>query len=152
MSGNLLYVEASDLVVLGVLAAAVFGLHALFYRSFLFVSFDMETARAVGLRASSYDFLLYVTIGISIAVTMKVAGLLFVFGSLVVSPLFGLLLHRRLKWIFALSILFSVVTSFAGIVISILFDWPTSPTMLVTACVLFCAVALVKGAVGLLKS
>lgn len=143
ISGNLLYVEPSDLAVTAVLVLAVAALYILMYRNFLYVSFDAETANASGLNAPLFDFLIYLSIGVAVGVTMKVAGILFVFGNLVVPPLAGLLLFRRMPHIIAASIVFSIVSSAAGIVISILLDWPTSPSILVTSCCMM--VILVAG-------
>lgn len=143
VSGNLLYVEIPDLVILGMLAVCVVTLHAVLYRSFLFVSFDAATARASGFNALLYDFLIYLSIGVTVGVTIKIAGVLFVFGSLVVPPLAGLILFRRMRWIFAASVLFGIISAFGGIVISIEMDWPTSPSILITSC---CFVLLVTAA------
>ncbi len=142
VSGNLLYVEDHDLVIVGVLAACIAILHAVLYRNFLLVSFDAETAQASGMHASLYDFLIYLSIGATVGVTMKVAGVLFVFGSLVVPPLAGLILFRRMRSIFIASVLVGILSAFAGIVISTTLDWPTSPSILLTSCCLVILIAL----------
>jgi ABC-type Mn2+/Zn2+ transport system permease subunit len=148
VSGNLLYVGPADLAVAGILTLAVAVLYALMYRNFLFVSFDPETARASGINAGLYDFLIYLSIGVTAGVTMKMAGVLFVFGSLVIPPLAGLLLFRRMPHIIAASVVFSIVCSIAGIVISVLFDWPTAPSILVTDCALLIVIAALKMLLG----
>jgi ABC-type Mn2+/Zn2+ transport system permease subunit len=143
ISGNLLYVEPSDLAVTAILVISVAVLYMLMYRNFLYVSFDAETASASGLNAPLFDFLIYLSIGVAVGVTMKVAGILFVFGNLVVPPLAGMLLFRRMPHIIAASVLFSIVSSAAGIMLSIILDWPTAPSILVTGCSLM--VLLVAG-------
>lgn len=45
--------------------------------------FDAETARSLGLHASPYDFPIYHSIGVTVCVTMKAAGVPFVFASLI---------------------------------------------------------------------
>jgi ABC-type Mn2+/Zn2+ transport system permease subunit len=144
VSGNLLYAARSDLVRTGILTVTVLLVHLVLYRSFLFVSFDIETAEAAGMRAASYDLLIYLSLGITIGVTMKVAGILFVFGSLVVPPFFALLLFRRTAVIFAAAVLFSLATSFIGVILSITLDWPTSPSALVAAGALVSIAAAVR--------
>jgi ABC-type Mn2+/Zn2+ transport system permease subunit len=142
VSGNLLYVEGRDLVIVGALAAAMIVMHSLLYRTFLFVSFDPETARASGIRSAAYDLLIYLGIGVTVGVTMKVAGFLFVFGSLVVPPMAGLLLFRRMAGIIAGSVACGVVSAAGGIALSIRLDWPTAPAILLVSCAITALIAL----------
>ena len=142
VSGNLLYVEGRDLAIVGVLAAAVIALYAVLHRTFLFVSFDPETARAWGVRAPLYDLLIYLSIGVTVGVTMKVAGVLFVFGSLVVPPIAGLLLSRRMGGVIAWSVACGIVSAAGGTAASIVLDWPTAPSILLAACAIVAVIAL----------
>jgi len=144
ITGNLLYVQARDLVLMGTVTAAVLGIHFAFSRSFFFVSFDRETASAIGLRAGWYDLLIYLTLGVSVAVSMKVAGILFVFGSLVVPPLAGMLFGKRMGTIISLAILFAVLSCVAGVLLSLALDWPTAPTIILVMCTLFLLLAAVR--------
>jgi len=137
ISGNLLYVQRGDILVLAATLLVVLLLQVLFYRTFLFVSFDPETASTMGIKASFYDLLIYLTLGLGVAISMKVAGVLFVFGFLIIPPLAGFLFSRRIVWVFVLGALFSIIVSFAGVLISVRFDWPTSPTILVAAGAVF---------------
>jgi ABC-type Mn2+/Zn2+ transport system permease subunit len=146
VSGNLLYVEIPDMIVLLILIACMVALHAPLYRTFLFVSFDAETARSSGLKASLYNFLIYLSIGVTVGVSMKIAGVLFVFGSLVVPPLAGLILFRRMRWVFVTSVMLSVLSSFLGVIISVTLDWPMAPAVMVTSCVLLCVTVIVRKA------
>ena len=141
VSGNLLYADASDVATIGVVAAAVLALHLLRGRTFIFASFDPETARAAGVRVALYDLALYLSLGISIAVSMKIAGVLFVFGSLVVPPMTALALARRMPLVFAAAVLCSVAAAIGGIAASIAFDWPAAPAVMTAACALFAVVA-----------
>ena len=86
ISGNLLYTAGSDLLLLAVLAGATFALHLLLLRNFLFVSFDPETARPLGIDDRRYEFLMYLTLGLGIAVSMKTTGILYVFSTMVIPP------------------------------------------------------------------
>jgi ABC-type Mn2+/Zn2+ transport system permease subunit len=144
VSGNLLYVRPADIIAIAATAAVIVPMHLVFRKSLAFVSFDQETAAAVGLRARTYDLFVYLSLGLSIAVSMKVAGVLFVFGSLIVPPLTGLLLCRRLNTSFVVAVGMSVATVAAGTVCSVFLDWPTAPTIIVVMCAVFVAAAAVR--------
>ena len=150
VSGNLLYIQKGDIVVLAVVTVAVALLQVFFFKKFIFVSFDPETANTMGIRSSLYDFLVYLSLGLSVAISMKVGGVLFVFGFLVVPALFGFLIFRRIPLILLGAVVFSVVSSFFGLLVSVRFDWPTSPTILTFAGALFVAAVLIKSVSGAL--
>ena len=85
-------------------------LHLLLRKEFVFVSFDTDTARTLGLPARFYDFLIYLSIGATISVAMDRVGVLFVFASLILPALTGLLLGRRMGTVG----LFAVLTAAVG--------------------------------------
>jgi ABC-type Mn2+/Zn2+ transport system permease subunit len=146
LSGNLLYVEARDLALVGIVAGVVLVVHVLLAKTFLFVSFDRETAAATGIHAGFYDFLIYLTVGVSAAVSMKFAGVLFVIGSLAVPPLAGMLVARRIGGLTAWSVLIAVSSCASGVPLSIALDWPTAPTIVLVMCAVVPAAAVARRA------
>jgi ABC-type Mn2+/Zn2+ transport system permease subunit len=141
LSGNLLFVNSHDLVAIGTCSVIVCALHVLFRKEFLFVSFDPDMARTLGLRSRLYDFLVYLTIGATIAVAMRVVGVLFVFSSLIIPALAGLVLGRRMPAVMTISILTAVIGVTAGLAISFHQDLPTGPTVVVCYAVLLLVAA-----------
>ncbi len=128
-SGNILFIGGIDLVLIAAICCPVFITHMVFYKEFIFVSFDPSTARTLGLPARLYDFLFYFTLGAVISVGIRSAGMLFIFSSLILPAMTGLVLCRRMKLIFitsAISIWLSVII---GIIVSYTIDLPTGPTI-----------------------
>lgn len=142
ISGNLLYATAQDLLVLAILCVVVLGIHLALFRGFLFVSFDKDMAHASGMRADFYDFMLYASVGLAIALAMKVSGILFVFASLVVPPMAGLMLFRKMKTIFAVSCAVAVLMVPVGLALSYRLDVPSGPAIVCCYCAVFLLVAL----------
>lgn len=130
ISGNLLYATWQDVAVLGIAVISVMFVHLAFFKRFLFVSFDKETAFTTGVNTNVLDLLLYVTIGITISLATKMCGVLFVFASLLVPAMIGLVLARRVRSIFIIACLSSSFCVIAGLVLSYVWDLPTS-TMIV---------------------
>lgn len=144
VSGHLLFLDAHDVVVvLGVLPA-VWLLHALLRRVFVFVSFDPDTARTLGIRAGLHDFLIHASIGVTIAVSMRLVGVLLVFASLVVPPLAGLLLARGLSGAALLSVVLGALAVVAGLLASHAWDLPTGPAIVAAQACLLLPAALVR--------
>ena len=77
----------------------------------LFVSFDPQTARTMGVAERAYDFLIYLSLGLCIAVSMKTTGILFVFATMVIPPMIGLVLLRRVWAVYLLAVMVAVAAS-----------------------------------------
>ena len=106
-------------------------------------SFDKTTARTLGIKANLYDLILYVLIGLVIAFSMKVAGVLFVFASLVIPPMIALKIFNKLPVIIVASVIASGLCISCGMVLSFKVDLPTGPTIVCIYAALFLFVAAI---------
>ena len=131
LSGNILGMTRRDtLVLLLAVSAPVLIIHAVFYKEFLFVSFDRETARTLGYNVRFWNLLLYLTIGWVIAFAMQFAGVLLVFNFLVLPAVTGLLLARSMGAAFFWAVAAAFVAAVVGFSISVPFDLPSGPAII----------------------
>ena len=140
--GNVLAIGGGEVATLAVLAVAVGAVHWRFYKEFLFVSFDSDTATALGLPARAWNVALFLTIGLTISLAIRAAGALVVFDFLVLPAATALLLKGSLRVAFTGAVVVGVASSVAGIAISYLADLPTGPTIVAVSTSLLGAVAL----------
>ncbi len=127
LAGSSLYVTGADLATLVAVFSAIGAVHLALRKELVFVSLDPITARTLGLPARALDVLLYVTIGIAIAPALRTHGVLSVFGYLVIPPIAGLLLARRLGPAFWHACAFGLYGSAAGLWLSAAADLPPGP-------------------------
>jgi len=146
LQGNILTASHGDVRLVLVLLAAIGGLHLLCVRPFVFVSFDPETARTLGLRTRLWTILLYTSLGTTIALTIHVVGILVVFALLVLPPICGLLLGRRLPSVFLISVIVAVVGVIAGLFLSFRADLPSGAAIVAVLGVLAAAAQLFRRA------
>jgi zinc transport system permease protein len=139
LQGNILGITRQDTLVLLAVSVPVLLVHLLFYKEFLFVSFDRETARTLGYRVSRWNLLLYLTLGLVIAFSMQFAGVLLVFNFLVVPAVTGLLVGRTMSAMFVWAVGSALVAALVGFSLSVPFDLPSGP-----------AIVAVSGALALL--
>jgi zinc transport system permease protein len=130
LSGNILGITRADTLVLLAVTIPVLVAHALFYKEFLFVSFDRETARTLGYRVTFWNVFLYFTLGLVIAFAMQFAGVMLVFDFLVLPAVTGLLLARSMAGIFAISVASALVAAVVGFSLSVPFDLPSGPAII----------------------
>jgi ABC-type Mn2+/Zn2+ transport system permease subunit len=124
--------------------ACVLLIHALFTKEFLFVSFDADTANAMGYRARAWDMLLYATIGLAIAFSIHTVGVLLAFSALVLPPVTALLLTRRMRSALILSVILGLIPVPIGLYLSFAKDLPSSATIVAVMFVILLAGGLIS--------
>lgn len=136
IQGNILGITTRDLVILLAVAVGVLAVHLLLYKEFLFVSYDPEMAETLGFSTRRWTFMLYLTIGIMIAVAMRSAGVLLVFNFLVTPAVTGLLMGRNMRGVFVWAVVSGLAAALSGFVLSVPFDLPTGPAIIAVSGVL----------------
>jgi len=140
--GSAVLVRNAEVLVLGIVAAAILGVHIVFFKELLFVTFDAEMAQTLGYKVVAWDVLLYTTIGVGISFAVRVVGMIPAFGFLVIPSSSALLLVRRVSHALPLAILFAVAGGGFGYYVAWTCEWPTGAS--IVAC---SALALVPGLV-----
>jgi ABC-type Mn2+/Zn2+ transport system permease subunit len=130
LQGNILGITRADTLLLLAVTIPVLIVHLVFYKEFLFVSFDRETARTLGYRVTFWNLLLYFTLGLVIAFAMQFAGVMLVFNFLVLPAVTGLLIAQSMKAIFAIAIVSAIVAAVIGFSLSVPFDLPSGPAII----------------------
>ena len=130
LEGNILGLTRADDITLLAITIPVLLVHIVFYKEFLFVSFDRETARTLGYRVTWWNLLLYLTLGVVIAFAMQFAGVLLVFNFLVLPAVTGLLVARTMRGTFAVAVISAILAAVVGFSLSVPFDLPSGPTMI----------------------
>jgi zinc transport system permease protein len=129
LSGNILGMTRTDVLVLLAVVVPVLLLHAAFYKELLFISFDRETARTLGYNVRGWTLLLYLTLGLVIAFAMQFAGVMLVFSFLVLPAVTGLLVARSMGAMFAWSVGSAIVAAVVGFALSVPYDLPSGPSI-----------------------
>jgi ABC-type Mn2+/Zn2+ transport system permease subunit len=130
LQGNILGITRTDTLVLVAVTVPVLLVHLVFYKEFLFVSFDRETARTLGYNVRFWNALLYFTLGIVIAYAMQFAGVMLVFNFLVLPAVTALLLAKSMRGIFAVAITCALFSALIGFSISVPLDLPSGPAII----------------------
>jgi ABC-type Mn2+/Zn2+ transport system permease subunit len=126
LQGDVLLIDLKEtwqmMATFGVLAV----LHLLFIKPFILTSFDRDAAATLGFNAQGWDFLLFLTIGLAIAFSIRASGMLMTTTMLIIPAVTALLLVNRLKWVFVVAPLVAVVPVAIGLHISFVADLPAS--------------------------
>jgi len=143
--GNILTVGAGDVGKLALLYAAIGALHAAMRRPMLEISLDPDGAAARGRAIRWWDFAFYVTFGIVVTSSVRIAGVLLVFSYLIVPAAVAALLSASVGARLAIGWAAGALVSAAGLWASFAWDLPTGAAVVATFGALMAAVAVGLG-------
>lgn len=115
-------------VTLSIVVVLVF---IFFYNKIFAVTFDENFARAVGTKAGAYNLLIAVIIAVIIVLAMNLVGSLLISALVIFPALSAMRVFDSFKTVTLCSVIFSVICTALGIIISILFGTPVGSTIVV---------------------
>ena len=144
--GSILTVSGREVAELALLYGAIGALHAAIRRPLLEISLDPDTARAHGRRLRAWDLLFYVTFGIVVTSSVRLAGVLLVFSYLIVPAAVATLLAASVPGRLLIGWGVGALVSAAGLWASFAWDLPTGAAVVTSFGALMALVALGLGA------
>ena len=144
--GNAVVVNIEDLVRLAIAAVITLVLHALFFKEFLFSSFDGDTARVSGVPVRAMDLLLHLSLALCVAMATRAIGALPVFSFLVLPASAALLFSEKLKVVLIASFAIAIFCATFGYYLSFTLELPTGPVMVALAVGVWLIAALKRAA------
>jgi zinc/manganese transport system permease protein len=130
--GTLYTVDPRHVLWTACLYAVIGVAHLLLSRPFFEITNDPAGARARGRKLFLWDFVFYALFGVVVTSSVQIAGVLLVFGLLVIPAVAGLLAAERTSVALAVGWSFAVIASLAGLAGSMHFDLPAAPSILVS--------------------
>lgn len=131
MVGSLFTVDPKHVALVAIGYLLIGLVHWLARKPIFEITDDAACARARGCKLFWWDFLFYGLFGLVVTSSVQIAGVLLVFGLLVIPAVAGLLSSRSPKGALIIGWIFAVVASVVGLVGSIQFDTPATPSILV---------------------
>jgi zinc/manganese transport system permease protein len=125
-------VSPSHITKTAVLYAVIGVAHFLLRRPFFEITNDPMSARQRGRKIFFWDFLFYAMFGFVVTSSVQIAGVLLVFGFLVIPAVAGLMATEKPGWALTIGWIFGFAGSLAGLVLSVQLDLPAAPTILVS--------------------
>ena len=149
--GDILAVNRTDLVWIYGGGAAVLAATALLWRPLLAITVNEELARAEGVRVGAVRFAFTLLIALTIAIAMKVVGLILIVSLLIIPAAAARRLARSPEQMALLAGAAGAASVVGGLHGSLAWDTPSGPSIVVAALALFalnlCVGAAVAGRV-----
>ncbi len=135
--GSVLTVSRGDIVLLALTAALVVLCAILFYKELQSVIFSRELARASGIAAALFFYLLLFLTGATVSTTLKSVGGLLVFAFIVNPAASAYQITFSLKKMYLLSVSFAVLSGWLGLLAASLFRVPAGACIVLVSSVIF---------------
>lgn len=142
--GNILWINARDLILLGMLDVFIIGVIFYYYRRFLALCFDEEQALLRGIPVRRLYMLLLSLVAVSVVLLIQVIGTVLVIALLTIPATLAGLFTNRLPIMIGSAICLSALFSFIGLEASYLLDWPPGSTIALLAALVYFAVLPLK--------
>ncbi|ACS33592.1 metal ABC transporter permease [Thermococcus gammatolerans] len=126
LTGELFLITRENLLTLTGLGFAILLVLLLFYRDFLYISFDMEGVESYGGRARFYLVLLYVLVGLVGSLIVQSVGLVTLQVVAVLPGAIGLMVSDNLKKVVLTSLLVTLTVQLSSVIIAYFTSIPPS--------------------------
>ena len=124
--GDILLLTEQDVILLFATVFSLILLTALFFREFVYVSFDMEGITVFGLNAKLYHYLMLILAALAVTVATKAVGAILVFAIMVAPAAASREFMKSVAGVMAMVFLIALSSEIIGLVAS--FYWNISPS------------------------
>lgn len=135
--GSLMMVSSKDLMIVAALGFFTVLFVVLFYRPLQYLTFDEKSAKVAGLPVERLNLLLAMLTALTVALSMRIVGLLLVSAMMVIPVACALQTARSFRGTILQSMLYGVITVFLGLTISYYINLAPGGTIVLTGTVLF---------------
>lgn len=135
--GDMLGITLTDMQQTTIIAGVVAVVIAVKWRDFLLFCFDVQQARASGLRTGWLHYGLLCMVSLTIVATLKSVGIILSISLLIAPGAIAVLLTRRFHLALLVAVAVSIVISLAGVYLSFFIDSAPAPTIVVLFAAVF---------------
>jgi len=143
--GSLFTVTSAQIVSLAIVFGIIGLVHIIFRKRFFLLTEQFENREVEHMRIFDlWNFLFYLSIGLSIVFAVRLAGVIPVFSYLIIPPVAAILFSQSKLVVVWISLLISLLGGFFGIYFSVHFDFPAGSSIVAVLGGLFVIVALIR--------
>jgi zinc transport system permease protein len=142
--GNILAINPSELVVIGLVGILSITFCLYFLKSLTLLSLDQDTAYVAGVRTNFLQLALNINLALAVVLGIKILGIILVSALLIIPIATSKLIAKSFSSLIIFSLILSQISVIAGIAISFYADIPTGPAIVLTATAIFVIAMIFK--------
>jgi zinc/manganese transport system permease protein len=142
--GNVLSVNMEQIFITGVVFGLLLLMHVIFQKKFFELTRSFNTDKNNTKSFNIWNFLFYISIGLSIVFAVKISGVIPVFSFLIFPSVCAIMLARPNQTVIIITMLVSFLGSFLGLNVSFLFDFPAGSSIVAVLGCIFILVSVIR--------
>ena len=141
MFGSILSISYDDAKLSAILSIIIIIAYILLYPRVFAVTFDESFARATGLKTGIYNSVIAVLTAVTVVLGMRMMGTLLISSLIIFPPLTAMCVTKTFRKTVVLSVILSVVTFSAGMILACVFGTPAGAGVV---CIDICLYAIFR--------
>jgi zinc/manganese transport system permease protein len=125
LTGSILWADWTDILI----CAIVFGVIGAFHYVYRFRFIECSDSGTSIKHGAWWDFFFYITMGVVITLSVRIAGVLVIFSLLVMPATFSALFSESWKFRLWIAYAFGIAASIGGLIFSYTFDFSSGPSV-----------------------
>ncbi len=144
MVGHILWVNWPEVGVYALIYLLLGLVYFLIHKRLIEISKNIKKENSANFHFLLWDFIFYALMGILVTFAVRVAGVLLVFGFLIVPAVIGTLLGKTFSGRLAIGWITGILISLVGSYLSFILDFPTGGMVVVTLGITLLLVSILK--------
>jgi len=142
--GNILSVNMGQITTIAIVFGALLLMHLVFHKKFFKLTESFENGKIENRVFNIWNFLFYISIGLSIVFAVKISGVIPVFSYLIIPSVCAIMLARSNRSVVIIAMLVSFLGSFFGLNVSFHFDFPAGSSIVAVLGCIFILVSMIS--------
>ena len=142
--GNILSVNMEQITTVGIVFGALMVMHIIFRKKFFELTESFENGKLESKAFNIWNFLFYISIGLSIVFAVRISGVIPVFSYLIIPSVCAIMLARTNRAVIIIAMIVSFMGSFLGLNVSFRFDFPAGSSIVAVLGSIFLLVSIVQ--------
>jgi zinc/manganese transport system permease protein len=141
--GNILSVSWEQITMVGIVFGILALLHAVFYKKFFALTrrFENGEGHSIGI-FNIWNFLFYISIGLSIVFAVRLSGVIPVFSFLIIPAVGAIMMAKKNRTVVIIASLLAILGAYLGLYVSYMYDFPAGSSIVAVLGGLFLVVSI----------
>jgi zinc/manganese transport system permease protein len=141
--GDILSVNMEQITITSIIFGSLLLMHIIFQKKFFELTESYEIGKIEKKGFNIWNFLFYISIGLSIVFAVKISGVIPVFSYLIIPSVCAIMLARSNRGVIIIAMFVSFLGSFVGLNVSFHFDFPAGSSIVASLGGIFILVSMV---------
>ncbi|OGJ49930.1 hypothetical protein A2229_03815 [Candidatus Peregrinibacteria bacterium RIFOXYA2_FULL_33_7] len=144
--GDILAVNQQDVLLSVIISILTFIFFILFKDKLLQITFNEELAKSSGAKVSKINFIFFLCLGLTIAISLKIIGAILISAFLIIPANTAKILAKNFRQMYVYALIFAILGTTIGLFASYHLDTPSGAMIVITLSLILTIASIIKKA------